>query len=309
MTIEELYAHFRRHPQVTTDSRRCPKGGIFFALKGDNFNGNAYAQKALDAGCSLAIVDEAQYATSPQTILVDDALATLQALAHHHRQQLQEKFFLQITGTNGKTTTKELVAAVLSRSGDVQYTQGNLNNHIGVPLTILSLQPGPGYAIIETGANHPGEIQQLTNIVDPDWGLVTNVGRAHLEGFGSYEGVCRTKGELYDYLRQHNKIGIFLNKSAERLTEMAHALPAVTYGLTPAQGADVPGEVIECNPFVRFRYRQDGRPWQTVQTRLIGDYNIHNLMAAVCVGIEFMVPYSEINDALATDEPHLTRSE
>lgn len=309
MDIEALYRLFLRDPMVTTDSRRCPKGSIFFALKGDSFNGNAFAAQALEQGCVAAVVDEREYAADSRCILVADVLEALQALAHHHREQMPGKMIIQITGTNGKTTTKELVAAVLSQIAPVQFTQGNLNNHIGVPLTLLSLQDDGGFGIIETGANHPGEIARLSRIVDPDMGIITNVGRAHLEGFGSFEGVMRTKGELYDYIRRENKIGIFLNVSADHLPEMAQGLGAVRYGLTGAEGAEVWGEVVECNPLLKFRYRQAHVDWQVVQTRLVGAYNIHNLLTAVAVGVQFGVPFSLINKALADYTPSNQRSE
>lgn len=309
MDITQLYELYLQHPVVTTDSRRTPRGSMFFALKGEKFDGNQYAAKALAAGCALAVVDDPQVATDKRFVLVHNVLETLQQLAHYHREQMPGKMIIQITGTNGKTTTKELVSTVLSQIGPVQWTQGNLNNHIGVPLTLLTLQDDDGFGVIETGANHPGEIAQLSEIVDPDMGLITNVGRAHLEGFGSFEGVKKTKGELYDYIREHQKIGIFLNASDANLCEMAGDLPAVRYGLTGTQGAEVWGEVVECNPFVRFRYRQEHVDWQTVQTHLIGAYNIHNLMAAVAVGMQFGVPFSLINKALADYQPTNNRSE
>ncbi len=307
--IEKLYVLFLQHPVVTTDSRRTPKGSIFFALKGDNFDGNQFAAKALETGCAVAVVDDPAVAKGKRYFLVDDVLQALQQLAHYHRQQMPSKMILQITGTNGKTTTKELVAAVLSQIAPVQFTQGNLNNHIGVPLTLLTLQDDGGFGIIETGANHPGEIAQLSQIVDPDMGLITNVGKAHLAGFGSFEGVKRTKAELYDYIRDNNRIGVFLNMSAEALPEMAHDLGAVRYGLTGAEGAEIWGEVMQCNPFVKIRYRQEHTPWQVVQTHLIGAYNIHNIMAAVAVGMQFGVPFPLINKALSEYVPHNNRSE
>jgi UDP-N-acetylmuramoyl-tripeptide--D-alanyl-D-alanine ligase len=200
MTISALYQIYLQCPVVTTDSRNCPEGSIFIALKGDNFNGNTFAKKALEDGCSYAVVDEVEYADpeNNRIILVDDCLKTLQQLANYHRRKLGTKV-IGITGTNGKTTTKELIAAVLSESNSVLYTQGNLNNHIGVPLTLLKLRGFHDLAVIEMGANHPGEIKILAEIAEPDYGIITNVGKAHLEGFGSFEGVIRTKGELYDY--------------------------------------------------------------------------------------------------------------
>ncbi len=311
MELEELYKVFLAHPVVTTDSRKCSRGSMFFALKGESFNGNAFASKALEQGCAVAVVDEAEYAIKgdKRYILVDNVLETLQALAHYHREQMPSKMIIQITGTNGKTTTKELVSTVLRQIAHVQYTQGNLNNHIGVPLALLTLQDDGGFGIIETGANHPGEIAFLSKIVDADMGLITNVGRAHLAGFGSFEGVKKTKGELYDYIRDNGKIGIFLNVSSPELPQMAQGLGAVRYGLTGAEGAEVWGEVVECNPFVKFRYRQDHVAWQTVQTHLIGAYNIHNLMTAVAVGMQFGVPFRQINEALANYIPSNNRSE
>ena len=309
MNIEELYTIFCQHPVVTTDSRRTPQGSMFFALKGDRFDGNQYALGALEAGCAVAVVDDPAVAVDKRFVVVDDVLQTLQQLAHYHREQMPGKMIIQVTGTNGKTTTKELIAAVLSQVAPVQWTQGNLNNHIGVPLTLLTLEDDNGFGIIETGANHPGEIAFLANIVDPDMGLITNVGRAHLEGFGSFEGVKKTKGELYDYIRRENRIGIFLNASEPDLVEMAGDMPAVRYGLTGASGAEVWGEVVECNPFVKFRYRQEHTSWHTVQTHLIGAYNIHNLMAAVAVGMQFGVPFSLINEALSDYQPTNNRSE
>ena len=309
MKIEELYDLYRQHPVVTTDSRRTPRGSMFFALKGDRFDGNQYALGALEAGCTVAVVDDSRVAVDKRFVVVDDVLQTLQQLGHYHREQMPGKMIIQVTGTNGKTTTKELIAAVLSQVAPVQWTQGNLNNHIGVPLTLLTLEDDNGFGIIETGANHPGEIAMLADIVDPDMGLITNVGRAHLEGFGSFEGVKKTKGELYDYIRRENRIGIFLNASEPDLVEMARDLPAVRYGLTGAEGAEIWGEVVECNPFVKFRYRQEHVGWQVVQTRLIGAYNIHNLMAAVCVGMQFGVPFSLISKALADYQPTNNRSE
>ncbi len=316
MDVKELYGLYQRHPVVTTDSRHCPQESIFFALRGASFDGNAFALSALEQGCALAVVDDGKVAmTDSRLILVDDALATLQALAHYHRTQLRGKTVIQITGTNGKTTTKELVAAVLATAGPVQATRGNLNNHIGVPLTLLSLRDDGGYAIVETGANHPGEIAQLSRMVDPDMGLITNVGRAHLSGFGSLEGVMRAKGELYDYIREHaesepaKKKGIFLNVSAEHLPKMAEGINAVRYGLTGVEGAEVWGEMTDCKPRLKFRYRSEGTAWQEVQTNLTGEYNIHNLMAAVAVGLHYGVSPQRINEALAAYEPTNSRSE
>ena len=229
MEVAALYEIFKQHPNVTTDSRNCPEGSVFWALKGESFNGNDFAAKALEAGCAYAVVDEPGAAdlSDERYLLVDDTLKALQELANYHRRQFHIPV-LQITGTNGKTTTKELIAAVLERKYQVLFTQGNLNNHIGVPRTLLRLNDSHEIAVVETGANHPGEIQFLTNIVEPDYGLITNVGMAHLAGFGSFEGVMRTKGELYDYLRNAGKPA-FIHVPDENLQKMAVGLSLIPY--------------------------------------------------------------------------------
>ena len=307
MTIPELYETFLRHPVVTTDTRNCPAGSIFFALRGTTFNGNDFARQALDAGCAYAVVDDPQLAGKPNMILVDDVLVALQQLANYHRRTLETPI-LQITGTNGKTTTKELTAAVLAEKHNVLFTQGNFNNHIGVPKTLLRLRPEHELAVIETGANHPGEIAALSEIVDPDCGLITNVGKAHLEGFGSLDGVIHTKGELYDYLREKPGSLIFLHADNELLTPIAHGLKAERYG-KPGMDYDVEGEVVECNPFLKFRFRVKGGEWLTVQTHLIGVYNVTNALAAACVGHHFGVTPEQTAHAIAAYEPTNNRSE
>ena len=328
MEISELYKLFQQHPLVTTDTRDCPKGSLFFALRGTSFDGNQFAAKALENGCAYAVVDNADVAaTDARMVLVDDVLETLQHLAAHHRRVLGTPI-VQITGTNGKTTTKELTAAVLARQYRVLATAGNFNNHIGVPKTLLRLSASDDIAVVETGANHPGEIAQLTAIVDPDCGLVTNVGKAHLEGFGSFEGVVRTKSELYDYLRtkQHPETPasdadeepegevcpaasfVFLHADDTVLAERAAGLPAVTYG-AEGMGFDIEGSVVACNPFLRLRWRTKEGEWHEVQTRLIGDYNLPNVLAACAVGCHFGVPESEVSAALEDYRPTNSRSE
>lgn len=301
-TISQLYEIYLQHPEITTDSRQCTEGAIFFALKGPSFNGNAYAQKALEAGCAYAVVDEAAYATDARCLLVDDVLKSLQELAAYHRRHLSIPV-LQITGTNGKTTTKELVSAVLSRKYRTLYTQGNLNNHIGVPRTLLRINSTHEIAVVETGANHPGEIADLCRMVQADYGLITNVGRAHLEGFGSFEGVKRTKGELYDDLLQRGKT-IFLNPSDENLLAMAQereGLQSIPY---------VEARISKVVPFVEVQWRTaEGEPWHTVATHLVGAYNVFNVRAAVTVGLHFGVPAEEIDLALASYTPTNSRSE
>ena len=307
MTIPELYKIFLEHPVVTTDTRDCPKDSLFFALRGTTFNGNDFAQKALDAGCAYAVVDDAALKGKERMIWVDDVLVALQQLANYHRRTLETPV-IQITGTNGKTTTKELTSAVLSERYNVLFTQGNFNNHIGVPKTLLRLRPDHQLAVIETGASHPGEIAQLSEIVDPDCGLITNVGLAHIEGFGSFEGVLHTKGELYDYLREKPASFIFLNADNEHLRGIAHGLKCETYG-EPGHDYDVEGEVVECNPFLKFRFRVKGGDWHEVQTHLIGSYNVTNALAAAAVGTHFEVPADAIAHAIAHYEPSNNRSE
>lgn len=307
MTIPELYEIFLKHPVVTTDTRDCPKGSIFFALRGETFNGNQFALKALENGCAYAVVDDKEVTGDERLIHVEDALVALQQLATYHRRQLETPI-LQITGTNGKTTTKELTSAVLSEKYNVLYTQGNFNNHIGVPKTLLRLTKEHQIAVVETGANHPGEIAQLSEIVDADCGLITNVGRAHLEGFGSFEGVIHTKGELYDYLRMKPGAFIFLNADNLYLCPIAKGLKADTYGV-PGKGYDVEGEVIECNPYLKFRFRMKGGEWQEVQTHLIGAYNLTNALAAICVGRHFEVTAAQAAHAIAMYQPTNNRSE
>ena len=307
MEISALYQLFLEHPAVTTDSRNCPEGSIFFALRGTSFNGNAYAAQALQKGCALAVVDEARYATDARFILVDDVLHILQQLAAYHRRQWGRPI-LQITGTNGKTTTKELIASVLARKYRVQYTRGNHNNHIGVPLTLLSINAKHEMAVVETGANHPGEIAQLSALVQADCGLITNVGRAHLEGFGSFEGVKRTKGELYDDLRSRGGF-IFLNAFDDDLLQMA-----AERGFSPLEGSGcvpyVEARVAECDPFLTIQWKAEpDDEWRQVKTHLVGAYNVANLRAAVTVGLHFGVCPSEIDAALSMYQPTNSRSE
>lgn len=307
MNIPDLYQLFCEHPVVTTDTRDCTPGAIFFALKGASFDGNAFALNALDAGCSYAVVDDEHVSGDERLIHVSDVLQTLQDLAAWHRRQLRTPI-VQVTGTNGKTTTKELVSAVLGERFNVLFTQGNFNNHIGVPKTLLRLKKEHDIAVIETGANHPGEIALLSRIVDADCGLITNVGKAHLEGFGSFEGVVRTKGELYDYLREKDGAFVFLHGDNQNLTEIAEGLKTVTYG-EPGRGYDVEGEVISCTPFLNMSWRVAGGEWQNVQTHLIGSYNVYNALAAAAVGTHFGVAPSEVSRALEKYEPTNNRSE
>lgn len=312
MEISELHRIFMEHPIVTTDSRDCPEGSIFFALKGASFNGNCFAAAALDKGCSWAVVDEAEYATDSRCILVDNCLHTLQQLARYHRRQFAIPV-IGITGTNGKTTTKELMSAVLAERYSVLHTEGNFNNDIGVPKTLLRLTEKHEIAVVEMGASHPGDIRVLTEIAEPNCGLITNVGRAHLQGFGSFEGVVHTKGELYDFLRAKPDSVVFINADNPHLMGISEGLPhVVKYGhVGTVQCANIVGEVIDCSPFLHFRWREncpEGQ-WHEVRTHLIGAYNIDNMLAAITVGCHFGVAVESICHALENYIPSNNRSQ
>ena len=304
MYIAELYQIYQQYPVVCTDSRRCLSGSLFFALKGELFDGNLFAEKALQAGCAYAVVDNPAVRTDDRYIVVDDVLQTLQQLACYHRQILKTPV-ISITGTNGKTTTKELLAAVLSAKYNVLYTSGNLNNHIGVPLTLLRLTPEHEIAVIEMGANHPGEIRDLAQIARPDYGIITNVGYAHLEGFGSLEGVIRTKGELYDYVRQTNG-KIFIHKENTYLQSIAEGLEQISYG--ESKDTFVSGRVDSSHPFLSFKWENDSVSY-SVSTNLVGDYNLWNALAAIAVGLYFDVPVSDMNRAISEYMPTNNRSQ
>ncbi|MBP7767865.1 MAG: UDP-N-acetylmuramoyl-tripeptide--D-alanyl-D-alanine ligase [Prevotella sp.] len=314
MEIKELYQLYLQHPQVTTDSRDCPAGSIFIALKGESFDGNRFAKAALDQGCAYALVDEPEYAdeADERIILVDDCLTAFKELAREHRRQFHIPV-VGITGTNGKTTTKELLSAVLAERFNVMHTEGNFNNDVGVPKTLLRLNGTHEIAVIEMGASHVGDIKKLVDYVEPTCGLITNVGRAHLQGFGSFEGVMRAKGELYSYLGQHQCL-TFLNTSNEHLVEMAaeHQLERVmSYGQDDS--AQVQGEVVSCEPFLRFSWhvadRQPVANVYEVQTRLIGAYNLDNMLAAIAVGLHFGISPQQICYALEHYEPTNNRSQ
>lgn len=303
MKIEELYSRFLECGEVTTDSRKCTPGSMFVALKGETFNGNAFAAKALADGCRYAVIDEPEFQTEG-TLLVDDCLKALQQLANWHRRQLGTPI-IGITGTNGKTTTKELTSAVLSRKYRLLYTQGNLNNHIGVPLTLLRLTHEHQLAVVEMGASHPGDIKELVDIAEPDYGLITNVGKAHLLGFGSFEGVIHTKGELYDFLRAKGNSTIFIQNENPYLNAMTSGLTCVRYGQTP--GLYVSGTVTDCSPFLAFSWTADGVS-HSVQTHLIGAYNLDNALAAATIGHYFGMPAEDISAAIAGYVPTNNRS-
>lgn len=311
MEAKELYEIYKKHPVVTTDSRDCPKGSIFIALKGASFDGNKFAAMALEKGCSYAVVDEKDYAVDgdDRYILVDDTLVAFKELAREHRRQFNIPV-IGITGTNGKTTTKELISAVLAEKFNVMHTEGNFNNDVGVPKTLLRLRPEHEIAVVEMGASHPGDIQKLIDYVEPTCGMITNVGRAHLQGFGSFEGVKKTKGELYDYIKSHNGL-IFLNESNQDLVEMASAreMPRIeTYGRDG--DGNITGHVESCAPFLKFSWTRKGCEGECeVQTHLIGAYNIDNMLAAITIGLHFGVDIEKINHALESYMPSNDRSE
>ena len=310
MTTEQLYKIFERHPVVTTDSRDCPAGSIFFALKGESFNGNKFAAAALQQGCAFAVVDEAEYCPQgdERYILVDNVLRAFQLLARHHRHTLGTRI-VGITGTNGKTTTKELLAAVLGQKYNVLYTLGNFNNDIGVPKTLLRLKPEHEVAVVEMGASHPGDIKTLVELVEPDLALITNVGMAHLQGFGSFEGVVKTKGELYDFMRQSKRGKVFIDANNPHLMGIAEGLDLVTYGTPARPDLFVSGKVVSAAPFLRFAWQREGGAWNEVQTHLVGAYNVLNMLAALSVGLFLGVSAEEANRALANYVPSNNRSQ
>lgn len=300
MNIVELYEIFKQYPSVQTDTRKLKQGDIFFALKGPNFNANAFAETALNNGAVYAVIDDAAYNTHASMILVDDVLDTLQQLALYHRNQFTIPF-IAITGSNGKTTTKELIHSVLNSTYKTYTTVGNLNNHIGVPLTILSIQPDAEMAVIEMGANHIGEIASYCTYTRPDYGLITNVGKAHLEGFGGYEGVKRGKGELYDHLRATDGTA-FVMWDYEYLREMSKGIGnIVKYG---TKDADTTGEVIQSEPFLKVSVDE-----MNINTQLVGAYNLPNVLSAVCIGKYFKVDKKHIKKALEDYAPGNSRSQ
>ena len=343
MTIEQIYNIYLQSRNVVTDSRSITPGCIFVAFRGEHFDGNSFVPQALEQGAALCIISDERYRMDDRCIVVDDTLSTLQQLAAFHRAHLNIPV-IGITGTNGKTTTKELIHAVLSRRYRTSATRGNLNNHLGVPLTLLAIPADCEIAIVEMGANHPGEIADLCRIANPDFGIITNVGYAHLEGFGGFEGVVRTKTELYRHLAGKHGL-VFVNADDERLMDEAEklatmpgtesALPAyapaspivseeaidgtplgiVAYG--SSEDADVRGTLIvengerrteNGNPFLRF-YFEVGDSVYTVQTHLLGNYNFANCMAAVAVGLHFGVEPWDIKEAIEEYVPSNQRSE
>ncbi len=302
MDIKSIYSLFIQCDGVSTDSRKCPKDSMFIALKGDNFDGNVFVENAIESGCKFALTSDEQRANNKTIFYVPDTLVALQQLASYHRQQMNATV-IAITGTNGKTTTKELTSAVMKAKygDDVINTEGNLNNHIGVPLTLLRIKTHHKYAIVEMGANHPGEIKTLADIALPDYGLITNVGTAHILGFGSFEGVIKTKCELYDNLKMHNGT-IFVNGSNNNIFPKSEGANRIVYGV---DGSSLNASVESADPFLKVKFSNG----YSAQTNLIGAYNLENVMAAACVGIHFGVDMPTIVSALENYKPSNNRSQ
>lgn len=304
MTIEQLYAIYRQYPSIQTDTRQLKAGDIFFALKGPNFNGNQFAVNALQAGAAYAVVDEKPAVDDNRILIVEDALTTLQQLAHQHRKQFTIPF-IGITGSNGKTTTKELIHAVLSSTYKTYTTQGNLNNHIGVPLTILAIKPDAEMAVIEMGANHLKEIESYCKIALPTHGIITNCGKAHLEGFGGLEGVRKGKGELYDFLRANNGTA-FVMWDYDYLHSMSKGIATIiTYGTVDA---DITGSIVQSEPFLTVSITK-GVNLPAIKTQLVGSYNLPNVLAAVTAAHHFKVPADKIQSAIEAYNPSNSRSQ
>ena len=298
MTIINLYSLFKKHPTICTDSRKSIKGSVFFALKGDNFNGNQYALEAIQDGCSYAIIDEETYNTHQNIILVDNVLSTLQELAAYHRTQLNIPV-LGITGTNGKTTSKELINSILNSEKNCYATKGNLNNHIGVPLSILEINKKHEIAIIEMGANHKEEIEFLCNIANPTHGVITNIGTAHLEGFGNLQGVIDTKKELYQFIAKTNG-QLFINSDDDVLLGLAGSTPKITYGKI----GDLKGLIEKNTPFIKVSYQET-----IISSQLIGNFQFSNIMLAICVSDYFNISTKNIKKSIENYIPKNNRSQ
>ena len=300
-TIEKIYQYYSQKYLVSTDSRMIEEGCVFVALKGERFDGNDFAYKVAEENiASCVIADRKDLPHHERLFIVDDSLTTLQELARLHREKCNIPI-IGITGTNGKTTTKELTAAVLSKKYNLIYTQGNFNNHLGLPLTVLRIKPDTEMAVVEMGANHPNEIAQLCTIANPDFGIITNIGKAHLEGFGSFEGVVKTKNELYDFIR--NKNGrLFVNHDNELLMQLSNGIDSHTYGKD--NKADIEANIVSSNPYLIINWEGN-----EIKTNLVGDYNFENVMAAISVGCYFNIEKSLIIEALENYTPTNNRSQ
>lgn len=301
-TLEKIYKHYSKRYIVSTDSRKIEDGCVFVALKGEHFDGNDFAyQVANDGVASCVIADRKDLPYHERLFIVEDSLSTLQQLAKLHRERCNIPI-VGITGTNGKTTTKELVSTVLSKKYNIIYTQGNFNNHLGVPLTLLRIKPDTEVAIVEMGANHPGEIAQLCKLAQPDFGIITNIGKAHIEGFGSYEGVIKTKNELYQYLKtkgERQKTKVFVNGNNELLMNLSEGMERIVYKTT-----DNRQQTTNNSPYLTVNWNN-----KTIKTHLVGDYNYENVMAAIAVGTYFNVEENDIINALENYIPSNNRSQ
>lgn len=310
-STEELYKIFLRHPNVITDSRKIEAGCLFFALKGERFNGNSFAADAIEKGAAFAIIDEPEFAIGEQFILVENVLEALQGMANFHRKQFQIPV-IGITGSNGKTTTKELIYEVLSSHYPTHYTMGNFNNHIGLPLTLLKMQKGTEVAVIEMGANHVGEIEFLCKIAEPTHGLITNIGKAHLEGFGGIEGVKKGKSELYRFLEKNDGTA-FVNLEELFLEELAKGLEhRIFYKKSDKPNpiaAPAETKLLTTHPFVRVAFLNEFAEILEVQSQLSGNYNFNNIMTAITVGRYFKVPSQKIKAAIENYVPSNNRSQ
>lgn len=304
MTIEQIYKIFQTYPKVVIDSRKIESGCLFFALKGEKFNGNEFAEEALKKGAVYAFVDEKKFCVSEKTILVENVLQVLQELARYHRTQLGIPV-IGITGSNGKTTTKELIANVLATKYRIVFTQGNLNNHIGVPLTLLQMNRNTEIGVVEMGANHPYEIGELCTIADPGYGIITNIGRAHLEGFGSFETIKRTKAELYEHLKRKNGTVFYNNENLILKELVGDYQQSVSFG---SKNADFTGEPVSSPPYLSARMKLPEGEF-SIKTQLTGYYNFENVMAAACIGNYFEVEPTRIQAAIENYRPENNRSQ
>jgi UDP-N-acetylmuramoyl-tripeptide--D-alanyl-D-alanine ligase len=305
--MEKLFQLFYQTTGVSTDTRKIKKDSLYIALKGDNFDGNNFASQAIELGAKYAIVDNKDFENNTTIFFVDNALFFLQKLANHHRKQFDLPV-VGITGSNGKTTTKELINAVLSTKYNVLCTEGNLNNHIGVPLTLLNLTKEHEIAIIEMGANKPKDIEELCLIAEPNYGIITNVGKAHLQGFLSFEGVIETKSELYSFIN-NNQGKIVINGDDEILNNKANSfqLEKITYGTLEEN--KIIGELIQLNPFVELKWKSADYSSPIIQTNLVGKYNFLNFLAAITFGTIFKVENEKINEAISNYVPTNNRSQ
>lgn len=303
-TMEHLYSIFKNSSGISTDTRVIEKNFLFFCLKGANFNGNKFAQEALDKGALAVVIDEEEFFIDERTILVPDVLTALQQLANYHRRQFTFPI-IGITGSNGKTTSKELIAAVLSTQLNVHFTSGNLNNHIGVPLTLLRLNESHEIAVIEMGANKPGDIKELVDIAEPTHGIITNIGRAHLEGFGSLDGVIKTKTEMYQFI-DSSKGELFVNSSDEILmNKIPNDITIHTYG----KNGQISGELVRLSPFVEMTWSENSYKSELIQTNLIGEYNFINFLAAISIGRHFGISPENCSIAIKDYVPTNNRSQ